>query len=92
MAAAEDAAAPKVDSSPGPDANPFLEALRTSLGRPRGRPGRAALVAWVSSTVDGQVIEPPIDRKRGFTAVLVHLRSGPPPSPDGRAIQPAGRR
>ncbi len=30
------------------------------------------------------MIEPAIDRKRGFTAVLVHLRSGPPPSPDGK--------
>jgi hypothetical protein len=31
----------------------------------------------------GQVIEPPVDRHRGFTAVIVHLRCGPPPSPDG---------
>jgi hypothetical protein len=29
-------------------------------------------------------MEPAVDRHRGFTAVLVHLRSGPPPSPDGR--------
>ena len=30
------------------------------------------------------MIEPAVDRHRGFTAVLVHLRSGSPPSPDGR--------
>jgi hypothetical protein len=28
------------------------------------------------------MIEPPVDRRRGFTAVVVHLRSGPPPNPD----------
>jgi hypothetical protein len=32
----------------------------------------------------GQIVEPVPDRQRGFTAVLVHLRSGPPPSPDGQ--------
>ncbi len=31
----------------------------------------------------GQVIDPPVDRQRGYTAVLVHLRNGPPPNPDG---------
>ena len=30
------------------------------------------------------MIEPAVDRHRGFTAVLVHLKSGSPPSPDGR--------
>ena len=35
-------------------------------------------------TTGGQVIEPAVDRHRGFTAVVVHLRSGSPPSPDGR--------
>ena len=29
------------------------------------------------------MIEPAVDRRRGFTAVMVHLRSGSPPSPDG---------
>jgi hypothetical protein len=40
-------------------------------------------VAWVPGTVGGEAIDPPVDRRRGFTAVLVHLRSGPPPGPDG---------
>jgi hypothetical protein len=38
----------------------------------------------VPRTMPGQVIDPPPDRLRGFTAVLVHLSSGPPPSPDGQ--------
>ena len=66
--------------------------LRTTWERRDENPGEIRLVAWVPRTMPGQVIEPPLDRQRGFTAVLVHLRSGPPPSPDGRALQPAGPR
>ena len=77
-------ASPRVDCRAGPDANPFLDVLRTSLGDREEDQGELRLVAWVSGTSRGQVIEPAIDRKRGFTAVLVHLRSGPPPSPDGK--------
>ena len=84
VANAEDGPVPRVDSGPGPDANPFLQVLRSSLGDREEDQGELRLVAWVNKTVDGQVIEPVIDRKRGFTAVLVHLRSGAPPSPDGR--------
>jgi len=84
VAKAEDQPAPRVDSGPGPDANPFLDVLRAALGDREEDQGELRLVAWVNSTVRGQVIEPVIDRKRGFTAVLVHLRSGAPPSPDGK--------
>jgi hypothetical protein len=79
-----DSAGLRVESGPGPDANPFLEVLRTSLGTREEEQGELRLVAWISGTSPGQVIEPVIDRKRGFTAVLIHLRSGPPPSPDGK--------
>ena len=75
---------PRVDCGPGPDANSFLQVLRTSLGDREEDQGALRLVAWVSGTSPGQLIEPAIDRKRGFTAVLIHLRSGPPPSPDGK--------
>ena len=68
----------------GPDPNPFLQALRSSWEEREENQGELRLVAWASSTVSGQSIEPAVDRKRGFTAVLVHLRSGPPPSPDGK--------
>ncbi len=74
----------RVDAGPGPDANPFLQALRSTWDDREENQGELRLVAWARDTLPGQVIEPPVDRKRGFTAVLVHLRSGPPPSPDGR--------
>jgi hypothetical protein len=73
----------RVDAGPGPDPNPFLEALRSSWEERAENQGELRLVAWAATTIGGQAIEPPVDRKRGFTAVLVHLRSGPPPSPDG---------
>jgi hypothetical protein len=45
--------------------------------------GEIRLVAWVRSLVGGQKLDPKPDRHRGFTAIVVHLRQGPPPSPDG---------
>ena len=79
-------------SGPGPDPNPFLEALRATWESRAENHGEIRLVAWVPAPIRGQVIEPPIDRRRGFTAVLVHLRIGSPPSPGRPAIQPVGRR
>ena len=76
--------AARVDAGPGPDPNPFLNVLRTSWENREEDQGELRLVAWASSTIGGQLIEPVIDRRRGFTAVLVHLRSGAPPSPEGR--------
>jgi hypothetical protein len=72
-----------VDSGPGPDANPFLEELRTTQEAREENSGEIRLVARVPGTVGGEAIDPPVDRRRGFTAVLVHLRSGTPPGPDG---------
>jgi hypothetical protein len=61
----------------------FLRVFREAYeDRPENR-GEIRLVAWVAGPRPGQKIEPPVDRHRGFTAVVVHLRSGPPPSPDG---------
>ena len=74
----------RVAAGPGPDANPFLAELRTNWEPREENQGELRLVAWVAGTTGGQVIEPAVDRHRGFTAVLVHLRSGSPPSPDGR--------
>ena len=74
----------RVDAGAGPDPNSFLSALRTTWWPREEDQGELRLVAWVAGPVGGQVIEPAVDRKRGFTAVIVHLRSGSPPSPDGR--------
>ena len=83
IGAAGTAKAPeKIDAGPGPDPNTFLRAVRTTWERRDENFGEIRLVAWVARTMPGQVIEPPPDRQRGYTAVLVHLRSGPPPSPD----------
>jgi hypothetical protein len=74
----------RFETGQGPDANPFLKVLRT-VSEPREQnQGEIRLVAWVAGTIGGQVIEPAVDRRRGFTAVMVHLRSGTAPSPDGR--------
>jgi hypothetical protein len=45
--------------------------------------GEMRLVAWTPKVVPGQMLDPPVDRRRGVTAVVVHLKYGPPPSPDG---------
>jgi hypothetical protein len=73
----------RVDAGSGPDPNPFLNELRTGFERRDQNQGELRLVAWISGPVAGQAIDPAVDRHRGFTAVLVHLKSGSPPSPDG---------
>jgi hypothetical protein len=73
----------RVESPAGPDPNPILLALRTTWERRDENAGEVRLVAWVPRAMPGQVIDPPVDRQRGFTAVIVHLRSGPPPNPGG---------
>lgn len=45
--------------------------------------GELRLVAWSPTPMPGQRIEPAVDRHRGFTAFVIHLRNGPPPAPDG---------
>ncbi len=74
----------RVEAGPGPDPNSILQALRTTWERRDENSGEIRLVAWVPKAMDGQVIDPPVDRQRGFTAVLVHVRYGPPPNPDGK--------
>jgi hypothetical protein len=72
-----------VDYGPGPDPRDFLLALRTTREPRDENLGEIRLVAWAPGTLSGQAIDPPIDRLRGVTAVLVHLRCGPPPTPEG---------
>jgi hypothetical protein len=67
----------------GPDPAPFLAELRKSREARPENEGELRLVAWVPRPVGGQSFEPALDRHRGMTAVLVHLRYGNPPSPEG---------
>ncbi len=50
------------------------------------------LVAWTTGSAGGQVIDPPVDRHRGFTLVLVHLKRSAPPAPDGPRYNVLARR
>jgi hypothetical protein len=62
---------------------PFLRALRSYVeDRPENQ-GEIRLVAWARTRVGGQKLDPEPDRHRGCTAIVVHLRQGPPPAPDG---------
>jgi hypothetical protein len=71
----------QVDGYDGPDPRPLLrEVRRTYENRPENS-GEIRLVAWVPQPVGGQAFEPALDRHRGATVVLAHLRYDPPPSP-----------
>jgi hypothetical protein len=61
----------------------LLKMLREHFeDRPENR-GEIRLVAWTPEPLPGQKIEPAPDRHRGLTAVVIHLRNGPPPDPSG---------
>jgi hypothetical protein len=72
----------EVEVVAGPDRAAFLSLLKNEYEDRAENQGELRLVAWVPETVAGQVFEPPVDRRRGFTAVVVHLRSGNSPSPE----------
>ncbi|MDE2509005.1 MAG: hypothetical protein KGM43_17505, partial [Planctomycetota bacterium] len=54
---------------------------KTVEPRPENR-GELRLVAWSPRPIGGQTITPEVDRHRGLTLVVAHLRFGPPPSPN----------
>jgi hypothetical protein len=68
----------------GPDPSPLLAALRESWEDRPESVGEIRLVAWTPGPVAGPRIEPAVDRHRGATVVLAHLKYAPPPSPGGR--------
>ncbi len=72
----------RVPVGPGPDPNRFLKQLRDEFEPRPENIGEIRLIAWTSSILDGQTIDPPVDRARGFTAVLVHLAAGALPDPN----------
>jgi hypothetical protein len=61
----------------------FLRQFRAAYEDRPENAGEIRLVAWVQGPLAGQKIEPAVDRHRGFTAVVVHLKNGPSPAPDG---------
>ena len=71
----------RLEGHEGPDPAPLLAELRKSWENRPENSGELRLVAWVSRPAGGQTFEPALDRHRGLTAVLVHLRYGNPPSP-----------
>jgi hypothetical protein len=66
----------------GPAPGAIHEELRRAWEKRPENLGELRLVAWVARPVGGQAFEPALDRHRGMTAVLVHLRYGNPPAPD----------
>jgi hypothetical protein len=74
-----------IGPSGGPDwasLDDFLEPLCSyNWGKPEDD-GELRLVAWIDGPIPGQALDPGVDRHRGFTLVVVHLRYDPPPSPD----------
>jgi len=61
----------------------FLQPLRSYDWQSPADSGEIRLVAWAAEPIAGQRIEPNVDRHRGVSLVVAHLRYGPPPSPDG---------
>jgi hypothetical protein len=72
-----------IDGLDGPDPLPLLSELRrTWEDRPENE-GELRLIAWAPRPMGDENFEPALDRHRGITAVIVHLRYSNPPSPDG---------
>ncbi|MDX2035780.1 MAG: hypothetical protein SFX72_03955 [Isosphaeraceae bacterium] len=71
----------------------FLETLvrSSTAARPEDE-GELRLIAWTDRILPGQVIEPPVDRHRGFTLVVAHLRGGDLPDPDSPDYDARGDR
>jgi hypothetical protein len=69
---------PALESPEKLDAHPFLELLveRSVTTRPE-EVGELRLIAWAKKPMSGQMIDPPVDRQRGFTLVVAHLQPSP---------------
>jgi hypothetical protein len=58
-----------------------FRAYSYGLDRPENR-GELRLVAWTPTPQGGLKLDPVVDRHRGYSVVVVHLRSGPAPDAD----------
>ncbi len=73
------------------DVEPVLKSLREHFENLPENSGEIRLVGWLSRPLGGQKLEPDVDRHRGFTAVVVHLKAGPAPSPDAAVYNALAR-
>lgn len=69
----------------GPDPSAMLAAFRNAWEDRPEAVGEVRLVAWTPGPASGPRFEPALDRHRGATVVVAHLRYGSPPSPGGRS-------
>ncbi len=65
------------------DPGPLLSLVGSQAENRPENQGEIRLVAWTTRPLGGQKLNPPVDRHRGLTLVVAHLRQGAPPSPDG---------
>ncbi len=65
----------------GFDASAVWETVRGYHEETAENQGESVLLAWTPGSPRGQVIDPPVDRHRGLTLVLVHLKRPAPPAP-----------
>jgi len=56
--------------------------LRSSVSDRAEDLGEIRLVGRIDKLMPGQTIDPPVDRHRGFTLVVAHLKAAPLPQPD----------
>ncbi|WP_165075855.1 hypothetical protein [Paludisphaera rhizosphaerae] len=73
-----------VNGYDGPDPSAILHALRRPAAVKPEEIGEIRLTAWTPGPAAGPEFSPPLDRHRGSTVVVAHLRYGPPPDPAGR--------
>jgi hypothetical protein len=73
----------EVQGFDGPDPGTLLAQLRTQFEKRPESVGELRLVAWSPGPAPGPSFEPALDRHRGATVVVAHLRYPPPPSPAG---------
>jgi hypothetical protein len=74
---------PATTSHNGLNPAPFLREFRAYVeDRPENQ-GEIRLVGWSPGPHKGMKLAPVVDRHRGFGVVVVHLKTGPPPAPDG---------
>ncbi len=68
----------------GPDPGDLVAELCENWENRPENHGEIRLVAWSPKPIAGPNFEPVLDRHRGVTVVLAHLRYGEPPSPAAR--------